>query len=200
MVHAAMAPRDVKKEAVFDAAYDVFSKYGFRRTSMNDIAQAAGMSRPALYLLFDNKENLFRELAADRQNQAIDDACSELSGKGSVKDRFIAAILAYERVYYEPVSQSPHGAEIIDVNLSIASDIMVKGSDRLVGHLADAIREAMTSGELDAHGTSLKPKAFVELLMASIGGLKKSVTSNKEFRRQIKNVAGIFLASLTPHR
>ena len=195
-----MAPRDAKKEAVFDAAYDVFSKYGFRRTSMNDIAQAAGMSRPALYLLFDNKENLFRELAADRQNQAIDDACSELSGKGSVKDRFIAAILAYERVYYEPVSQSPHGAEIIDVNLSIASDIMVKGSDRLVGHLADAIKEAMTSGELDAHGTSLKPKAFVELLMASIGGLKKSVTSNKEFRRQIKNVAGIFLASLTPHR
>ena len=200
MVHAAMAPRDAKKEAVFDAAYDVFSKYGFRRTSMNDIAQAAGMSRPALYLLFDNKENLFRELAADRQNQAIDDACSELSGKGSVKDRFIAAILAYERVYYEPVSQSPHGAEIIDVNLSIASDIMVKGSDRLVGHLADAIKEAMTSGELDAHGTSLKPKAFVELLMASIGGVKKSVTSNKEFRRQIKNVAGIFLASLTPHR
>ena len=66
-----MAPKDAKKETVFAAAYDVFSTYGYRRTSMNDIAQAAGMSRPALYLLFDNKESLFRELAADLQTQAI---------------------------------------------------------------------------------------------------------------------------------
>ncbi len=193
-----MAPKDAKKETVFAAAYDVFSTYGYRRTSMNDIAQAAGMSRPALYLLFDNKESLFRELAADLQTQAIDDATAELSGDGAFNARFTAAILAYERVYYEPISQSPHGAELIDVNLSIASDIMIKGNDRLIGHLADAIKAALSTGALEATGTSLNPKAFVELLMTSIGGVKKKAASNKEFRRQIKNITQIFLTSMAP--
>ena len=193
-----MTTPDAKKTAVFEAAYDVFSKYGYRRTSMNDVAQAAGMSRPALYLLFDNKENLFRELAAQLQEQAIEAAQDELSRNGSLPDRFIAAILAFERIYYEPVSQSPHGEELMDINLSIAADIMVRGSERICDLLAGTIKDGMARGELDPNGTSLKPKAFAELLMTSIGGVKKKVASNKEFRRQIKNVAGIFLASLAP--
>ena len=60
-----------KQTAVFDAAADVFAQYGFKRTTMNDIAVATGISRPALYLMFDNKEHLFRELAAYRLNLAL---------------------------------------------------------------------------------------------------------------------------------
>ena len=48
-----------KKNIVFEAAHEVFAQYGYKRTTMNDIAQAADISRPALYLIFDNKENLF---------------------------------------------------------------------------------------------------------------------------------------------
>ncbi len=61
-----------KREAVYEAAATVFAQYGFRRTTMNDIAQAAGISRPALYLMFANKENLFQGLAAFRLDQAIE--------------------------------------------------------------------------------------------------------------------------------
>ncbi len=193
-----MAKQDQKREAVFKAAFDVFSQYGFRRTSMNDIAEAAGISRPALYLMFDNKEDLFRQLASHQQNLAIDEAVSVLSQHVPLSERFIGAILAYERIYYEPISQSPHGAEVMDINLSIASDLMTKGHDRLVGHLSAAIEEAVLNGEADLSLAAVKPKAFVELLMSSIGGLKKKATSNKEFRRQIRDVAGIFLASLAP--
>ena len=46
-----------KREAVFGVAADVFAQYGVRRTAMNDIAQAAGISRPALYLMVENKED-----------------------------------------------------------------------------------------------------------------------------------------------
>ena len=79
-----MSPEE-KREAVFEAASEVFSRYGFRRTSMNDIAEAAGISRPALYLMFDNKEDLFRQLANDRQTKAIDAAADLLSGDSPVR-------------------------------------------------------------------------------------------------------------------
>lgn len=193
-----MSAREEKRESVFDAAGDVFASYGFRRTSMNDIAKAASISRPALYLMFENKEDLFRQLAAYRQARAIDEAVHVLSGDGTLSERLIGAILAYEKLYYEPVSESPHGDELMDVNQSIAADDMKQGSGRLVQHLARALMDAEKEGEADFSKATVKPKAFVELLMASIGGVKKNVASIHEFRRRIREVGGIFMKSIAP--
>jgi len=43
------------------AATATFLRYGFKKTSMDDVAQAAGVSRQGLYLYFDTKDFLFRE-------------------------------------------------------------------------------------------------------------------------------------------
>src|SRR5438477_5009670 len=53
-------PADVRQRALLDAAVGVFARFGFRKTSMEDIARAAGVSRQGLYLLFSCKEELFR--------------------------------------------------------------------------------------------------------------------------------------------
>ena len=80
----ATAKNQAKRDAVYDAASVVFAQYGFRRTTMNDIAKSAGISRPALYLMFENKEALFQGLAAHRLDQAIDSALSVLQGSGEL--------------------------------------------------------------------------------------------------------------------
>lgn len=195
-----VTPKEQKRAKIFDAAADVFAQYGFRRTAMNDIAEAAGVSRPSLYLVFENKESLFRELAAFRQTQAIDQAVLVLSADAALADRVIGAILAYEKEYYEPVAQSPHGAELMDINQSIAGDLMQKGYERLVDSLARALEESAARGEVAFSEVALKPNAYVELLMSSIGGLKKKARSTSDFRRRIKEVAGIFLTAISARR
>ena len=187
-----------KRVTVYEAAATVFAQYGFRRTTMNDVAQAAGISRPALYLLFDNKEHLFHELASFRLDQAIDQATAVLSGKEDIQDRFIDALLDYEKIFYEPVMNSPHGEELMDINQSLATDMMMEGYTRLVTTLANALSEAAAAGEVDFSNSPLKPKPFVELLLASIVGIKKKVSTTAEFRKKIRQVSLIFLLSITP--
>ena len=48
-----------RRERVLKGATDVFLRYGFARTTMGDIAERVGISRPALYLAFPNKEEVF---------------------------------------------------------------------------------------------------------------------------------------------
>ena len=43
-----------------DAAMDVFARFGYRRASMDQVAEAAGLTRQAVYHHFRNKEALFR--------------------------------------------------------------------------------------------------------------------------------------------
>lgn len=47
------------KEKIVDAALVTFSKYGYDKTRMDDIAEAAKVSKGKLYLYFKNKEELF---------------------------------------------------------------------------------------------------------------------------------------------
>lgn len=49
-----------RRSMIMDAGFEVFSNYGFKRTSMDDIAKVAGISRPALYQSFENKADIFR--------------------------------------------------------------------------------------------------------------------------------------------
>jgi TetR/AcrR family transcriptional regulator len=50
----------MKKAEILDAATAVFLRYGYRKTSMDDLARAAGLSRQGLYLHFRTKNVLFQ--------------------------------------------------------------------------------------------------------------------------------------------
>ncbi|MDC0220956.1 TetR/AcrR family transcriptional regulator [Gammaproteobacteria bacterium] len=186
-----------KKNIVFEAAHEVFAQYGYKRTTMNDIAQAADISRPALYLIFDNKENLFYELVANRLDISIEKAKSALSVEATLNTRFIDALLAFEKAFYEPVSSSPHGAELMDTSQSLAADVLTKGFSKLVTAFSNTLKEAEKCGEANFQDTPLTPKSFVELLITALGGIKKKAKTTTEFRKQTTQVAEIFLATIT---
>ena len=63
-----MAPRlpaARRRKQLLDVALDVFADKGFHETSMNDVAEAAGVTKPVLYQHFRSKRELFGELLAD---------------------------------------------------------------------------------------------------------------------------------------
>lgn len=52
-------PRDQRRSQLIDVALDVFAENGYAQTTMDDIAQRAGVSKPVLYQHFRNKRSLF---------------------------------------------------------------------------------------------------------------------------------------------
>ena len=53
---------DARAERILDAAADLISHYGYDKTTVSDIARAAGVSKGAIYLHWDSKEALFEAL------------------------------------------------------------------------------------------------------------------------------------------
>ena len=194
----ATAKHQAKRDAVYDAASVVFAQYGFRRTTMNDIAKSAGISRPALYLMFENKEDLFQGLAAHRLDQAIDSALSVLQGNGKIADRFRESLLVFEQIFYEPIADSPQGTELMDISLSLASEIMTKKLARFHAALTKSLSEAEAQGQITFARTPMKPRAFVELLFTALNGVKKRALNTAEFRKLVRQLTEIFLLSIAP--
>jgi AcrR family transcriptional regulator len=51
-----------RREQLLDVALAVFARHGYHDTSMNDIADAAGVTKPVLYQHFDSKRELYQAL------------------------------------------------------------------------------------------------------------------------------------------
>jgi AcrR family transcriptional regulator len=51
-----------RREQLLDVAVQVFARSGYHDTSMNDVAEAAGVTKPVLYQHFESKRDLFQAL------------------------------------------------------------------------------------------------------------------------------------------
>jgi AcrR family transcriptional regulator len=58
-------PASARRRQLLDAALDAFADRGFHATSMNDVAEAAGVTKPVLYQHFGSKRALYQELLDD---------------------------------------------------------------------------------------------------------------------------------------
>jgi AcrR family transcriptional regulator len=69
-------PAARRRRQLLDVALRVFAERGFHDTSMNDVAEAAGVTKPVLYQHFRSKRELFGELLAD-VGRALQDAITK---------------------------------------------------------------------------------------------------------------------------
>lgn len=56
----AVNKKDVNREYILKIAQDIFSKYGYKKTTLDDIANAVRKGKSSLYYYFESKEDLFQ--------------------------------------------------------------------------------------------------------------------------------------------
>lgn len=139
---------DGAREAViFDAAFTVFTRYGFQRCTMDDIAREAGMSRPALYQYFRNKKAIYRALVGRLVDDMVHGIEAGLQQAGPAAD---VLFNAYETAVLAPladIKQTPHGPELVSMGGDLADDLMADLFVRKHAVLTAFFHQRMGAGE-----------------------------------------------------
>lgn len=68
-----------KRRVILEAAIPVFGKFGFKKTSVEDIAKAANISKQGLYLHFSSKEEIFLAAMQNYLDTALAHVSRELT-------------------------------------------------------------------------------------------------------------------------
>ncbi len=126
---------DDKKTQILRAAMRVVTAYGFKRTSMEDIAQEAGVSRPAIYQLFRNKDDVFLSCIDMLIEDAFTQAEAAMAAVSGSKAKVSAYLLAYMGFYHELLVAGPHGQELLDVNSRLGAGQTKQAQVRFIGDL-----------------------------------------------------------------
>src|ERR1700709_1014682 len=105
-----MKPRD----RILDAAMLVFRRHGFRRSSIEQAADAAGLTRQALSRHFQSRAAVCRAGIARRQRLAVPVGAANAAEKagGSLADILLAGVSARLRQLIASLEGSPHIEEL----------------------------------------------------------------------------------------
>jgi AcrR family transcriptional regulator len=88
-------PADERRRQLLDVACELFARSGFHDTSMEEIAEAAGVTKPVLYQHFPSKRALYGELLEDTGRQLLDHLEEATSRATSGRERVEAGFRAY---------------------------------------------------------------------------------------------------------
>ena len=95
-----MAPRlpaARRRRQLLDVALEQFASRGFHRTSMEEVADAAGVTKPVLYQHFRSKRALYLELLDDVGTQLLDEILKATAQAGGPRQQVEAGFGAYFR-------------------------------------------------------------------------------------------------------
>lgn len=195
-----MTPRgdaEARRTAILDGALRVFGQYGYRRTSMDDIAREAGIGKGTIYLSFASKEEVFQALSQGLAQRMLTDAEAARHRPGTIADRLTAMHTAWFGTYVETIQHSPHAAELLDAKHRLSAAVVADSTARYRQLVREAVAEAAAAGELDLARAGLTADTAAELLIASARGLESSTDSPAEYRRYLAAMVGVMVAGLS---
>jgi TetR/AcrR family transcriptional regulator, regulator of autoinduction and epiphytic fitness len=191
-VQALQVTPDTRKQQLLEAALTVFARHGYRKTSMDDVAQAAGVSRQGLYLHFETKEDLFRAAVLHAIHAAHAEVERALEApEASLEDRLVAAFDAFVGCRVEAV-----GADVDDL-MSACQTVLgpaVQAEKKAFAkRIAFAIDEAGLGAAHERKNVSSKDLALT--LCATAYGLKQMQTTRQGFVAAMRTAVRAFGAS-----
>ena len=183
---------EVRRRALLEAAVGVFARFGFRKASMDDVARAAGVSRQGLYLLFSNKEELFRRALDHSLSSQLSAARAVLSeDSNSLEERLIGACDEWSGRFVGAFGAD--AADLMCAGTSLAGETMREYEARFEQALADAL--AASPMGIVCGNVGVCAAEVARTLHATARGLKQTCTSRQDFRKSIAVAVRMFCAA-----
>lgn len=174
-----------RRAAILESATAVFLRYGFKKTSMDDLARAAGLSRQGLYLHYATKDVLFKAAVQHLLESSRAAARAALAGDGAdeIELRLMNAFVAsHGHMIGQPGAE--HMAELLATTLQILGPVFAETEEGFVADLARTLRGAGIAAAWKPAGISAKDLA--EHLHATSYGIKHRVTTAAAYREQMQ--------------
>src|SRR5512146_284700 len=85
--------RELIANRLLEQGYKLFSAYGLKKTNIEEIARAAGISKGAFYLFYESKEMLFMDVVELAEKQFRQQILAEIDQTGaSPRSRFFSIL------------------------------------------------------------------------------------------------------------
>ncbi len=196
---------DIIREEILTSSQALFHRYGFQKTTMEDIAKSVGKSKSTLYYYYKSKEEVFEFVIRKEAKEVLANITAEMQKKETAEDRLVCYLtvlfstLTEKLNFYTAIKE-----ELFDINSvksqypflhSVFSDFEHTEMDTL----SDIFLMGMKNGEFSISEDQIKTLSY--LLINSLRGIILGLMFDKEMEmvcenNKVEGLAKIFIKGL----
>ena len=138
-----------KRALILQEAWGLIRHYGYAKTTIDDIARAAGVGKGTVYLYFRSKTDIMMGLVDLTNDRMMVDLERIARGEGTPRDRLRGCMMHRIMTLYDLVQRYPHGEDVI---ASMLPEIVQRLKHCVRRHgelLGQVVAEGCVVGELD---------------------------------------------------
>lgn len=185
-----MDPKNIEK--IVTEAKKVFLRYGFRRTTMADLAKGAQMSRPALYLVFPSKEDVFTAVVTWSVSEMLKEIRAGIPRFKTAGQKLSFAFDVWFVRPFEMILGSPDAGDLLESGAEIACEPLAKAHADFVAIVTEVLKPLVR----EQSRIKLSAAEIAEILCGAAHGFKKSAKNGADLRRMLEDHLTLILAGL----
>ncbi|WP_462318351.1 TetR/AcrR family transcriptional regulator [Marinilabilia sp.] len=183
--------QDTVRNSILKSARELFAKFGYRKTTMEDIAQALRKGKSSLYYYFKNKEEIFQavielesELLEHRLREVVG---SEYSPRQKFHDYVIVRMETLRELenYQKAMRDETYG------DYHFLDDVRERSEQAEQEMLRVVMEEGVSSGEFDIKNLRLAAIGISTALRGLELPLFRGIENFDDFRLQLDNILNI---------
>jgi AcrR family transcriptional regulator len=185
------------REKILLAAVQRFSKFGYRRTSIDDVAEEAGLARATVYLYWRRKQDLFVAGLERFNSHSWNLAETAAAKKGSAADRILAMVLAQYGATSDIVHGTASGHELFQANLQLGRAVVQKCLRHGERLLTQLLQQGIRAGELKLHRSSARAADIAHIVVSfAQNSLLDRHHTPLSYRENLRNIVKFILDSI----
>lgn len=179
----------------------LFARYGYRRTSMIDIAREAGLAKATLYLHYEGKEAVLRAVQ-ERMIETVSRRCDEAErADAPFRDRLHQLIDARFGMAFEVFNDLDSLPDLKKAWPTAGGERIVAYEKDYAARLERVLADADQAGEIDLKRSGLSAQAITRQLISNAIGAKWDTELSKSipaYRAHLADLASLIAAAVAP--
>ena len=185
-----------RREQILEAALRLFRRYGFRKTTVDEIASEAGIGKGSVYLEFPSKEDVFFALLEEHEKGIQGEVQRIAASDADLCRKLTDVALVRPRRNYVEMEQLPEAFEMLAALRGRLADRVRPYQEQCVQAVAGLLREGGEAGRFRLADTEGAARTFYSAFDVSfvfaMHGMDEATMD-----RALRGLADLLISGLT---
>jgi len=186
---------------ILEAATERFRHYGFRKTTMAEVAGDCGMSAGNLYRYFESKSDIGAAVSVAWFDALHQTARAAIAQPGlSARQKLEAYVLAVNRFTVESLRNTPHIQEMVDFLCEERRDLVEQHLDTCHEIVAAILEEGVKRGAFEIADIAASARAVLNAIVRFEYPPLLALSSETNFDEEVRAVVSLIVDGLSRDR